>query len=90
VQGKAVRDKAFAQKTIARMHDLTLRDAEPLPDRGIGPERAPVAVGSQVEKEKERDLLQGKAMQNVTEAVARTREGSTGSRSGIVVLIKGV
>ena len=66
---KAVRDKAFAPKTIASAHDLALGEADSLGDRGISPERAPVAVGRQVEKEKERDLLQCQTVKNVAQAV---------------------
>jgi hypothetical protein len=74
MQGEAVGDEALLEKTLAGPDHLALQDAQLLCDRGVGPEGATVSVGSQMEEEEERDLLQGKPVENVPESVVHPGE----------------
>jgi hypothetical protein len=85
MQGEAVGDETLLEKALAGSDHLALQDAKLLRDRGVGPEGAAVSVGGQVEKEQQRDLLQGEPVENVPETVVHPGEvlGEVSDPSGI-------
>ena len=74
IQGKAVRDKPLLKKRLTRPNNSALGQASFLGDCRISPERTAVSIGSQVEKEKESDLLKAQPVENVPQAVVRPCE----------------
>jgi hypothetical protein len=85
MQREAVGDETLLEEALASPDHLTLQDAELLRDGGVGPEGAAVTVGSQVEKEQERDLLHAQAMKDVSEAVVHPgKMAGDGTHSGRV------